>query len=180
MNSQTRSISKDEILFPSDVKQMLGADTDEIKKLCKEHKISPKRDSKTGKTFFLRNDVETLLEIKKLYDKTQVIEGNQASQNKLQVQNETKISLEAEFKGFMEKLIETQEGIVNKLSGVIDDKLDGMDEVVVELIRAKTENENLRHKLNDLLKENYNYQKQLNTFKSVGLGLYIKKTEEEL
>ena len=40
-----------------------------------------------------------------------------------------------------------------KIEKVIDTKLEGMDEVVVELIRCKTDNETLKQKIVDLNKE---------------------------
>ena len=72
-----------------------------------------------------------------------------------------------------------EENVTQSVSRVIDEKLDGMDEVVVELIRCKTENENLRQKLNQLNKENYNLKNMLNNFKSIGLGLFIKKKNDD-
>ena len=50
-----------------------------------------------------------------------------------------------------------------------------MDEVVVELIRCKTDNETLRQKIIDLNKEIYQLKNDLNTYKPVGLGFYKKK-----
>ena len=64
----------------------------------------------------------------------------------------------------------------DKISTKLDEKLDGMDEVVVELVRCKTENETLRYKINELNKEIYNLKNELSRFKSLGLGLYIKKS----
>ena len=68
--------------------------------------------------------------------------------------------------------------IDSKLSEKLDEKLDGMDEVVVELIRCKTENETLRQKINELNKENYNLKNQVNSFKKVAPGLYIKRSND--
>ena len=68
-----------------------------------------------------------------------------------------------------------EENLSNKITSVLDEKLDGMDEVVVELIRAKTENENLRHKINELNKENFYLKNNLTSYKSLGFGLYTKK-----
>ena len=50
-----------------------------------------------------------------------------------------------------------------------------MDEVVVELVRCKTENETLRYKMNELNKELYNLKNELSRYKSIGLGFYVKK-----
>lgn len=56
----------------------------------------------------------------------------------------------------------------------LDEKLDGMDEVVVELVRCKTENETLRYKMNELNKELYNLKNELARYKALGMGFYIK------
>ena len=68
-----------------------------------------------------------------------------------------------------------EDNLSRKLTSVLDEKLDGMDEVVVELIRSKTENENLRHKINELNKENFYLKNNLNSYKALGFGLYTKK-----
>ena len=72
--------------------------------------------------------------------------------------------------------------IIDKMSKLLDDalseKLDGMDEVVVELVRCKTENETLRYKMNELNKELYNLKNELSKYQSLGLGLYIKKNND--
>ena len=63
----------------------------------------------------------------------------------------------------------------DKIGKVIDEKLEGMDEVVVELIRCKTDNETLRQKIIDLNKEIYQLKNEVTCYKSVGFGLYKKK-----
>ena len=50
-----------------------------------------------------------------------------------------------------------------------------MDDVVVELIRCKTDNETLKQKIVDLNKEVYQLKNELNSYKSVGFGFYKKK-----
>jgi cell division septum initiation protein DivIVA len=50
-----------------------------------------------------------------------------------------------------------------------------MDDVVVELIRCKTDNETLKQKIVDLNKEIYQLKNEVNSYKSVGFGLYRKK-----
>ena len=49
-----------------------------------------------------------------------------------------------------------------------------MDEVVVELIRCKTENENLKNQIEELNKENYTLKKELASYRPVMFGMYIK------
>ena len=69
--------------------------------------------------------------------------------------------------------------IVDRISSVLSEKMDGLDEIVVELIRAKTENESLRQKLNELNKENFTLKSENSSFKSVGLGFYVKKASDD-
>lgn len=77
-------------------------------------------------------------------------------------------------------LSKMEDNITEKISDIIqkklDEKLDGMDEVVVELVRCKTENETLRYKMNELNKEVYNLKNELSRFKALGLGFYVKKS----
>ena len=79
-------------------------------------------------------------------------------------------------------LSKMEDSLTGKLADLIDkklgEKLDGMDEVVVELVRCKTENETLRYKMNELNKEIYNLKNELNKYKSLGLGFYVKKNND--
>jgi len=72
-----------------------------------------------------------------------------------------------------------ENNIVDRISSVLNEKMDGLDEIVVELIRAKTENESLRQKLNELNKENFTLKNENSSFKSVGLGFYVKKASDD-
>lgn len=72
-----------------------------------------------------------------------------------------------------------ENNIVDRISSVLNEKMDGLDEIVVELIRAKTENESLRQKLNELNKENFTLKSENSSFKSVGLGFYVKKAADD-
>jgi len=72
-----------------------------------------------------------------------------------------------------------ENNIVDRISSVINEKMDGLDEIVVELIRTKTENETLRQKLNELNKENFGLKSENASYKSVGLGFYVKKNTDD-
>lgn len=80
------------------------------------------------------------------------------------------------------QLVDTLKGIeksiTDRITSVLDEKLDGMDDVVMELIRVKTENETMRFKINELNKENYRLKKEVNSFKKVPFGFYAKTTSE--
>jgi cell shape-determining protein MreC len=72
-----------------------------------------------------------------------------------------------------------ENNIVDRIASVLNEKMDGLDEIVVELIRTKTENETLRQKLNELNKENFSLKSENSSYKSVGLGFYVKKNSDE-
>ena len=152
---------EEKILMPREVREILGADNDEIIKLCQKISLIPKKNT-TGQTYFSYEDVERLKTAQ-----------NKPSTSLTQVESQRVVN------SLLESLKAMEENVTQSVSRVIDEKLDGMDEVVVELIRCKTENENLRQKLNQLNKENYNLKNMLNNFKSIGLGLFIKKKNDD-
>jgi hypothetical protein len=71
-----------------------------------------------------------------------------------------------------------ENNITSSMTKLIDEKLEGMDDVVLELVRCKTENENLKNKVNELNKENFKLKNILSSFKPLFAGFYIKKEEE--
>ena len=73
-----------------------------------------------------------------------------------------------------------EDNLINKLSNLLSEKMDGFDEIIVELIRTKTENENLRQKVNELNKEVFNLKKEKAAFVPLPFGLYAKREIEEL
>lgn len=89
-------------------------------------------------------------------------------------------SSDVEMKLLLKNLVASQENVVTRLTKVLDEKLEGMDEVVVELIKCKTENEKLQQQINKLTKENYAIKSRMAAYKPVGFGLYIKKQEDEI
>ena len=154
---------KGNVLSPQEVRNILKTDNREIIHLCKKASIVPKKDKK-GQTYFSCDEVQNLKTIKESSAKSTAL----AQADSQQVVGNLLSTLES-----MEK------NITDSMSKIIDEKLDGMDEVVVELIRCKTENESLRQKLNELNKENYHLKNTAKSYKSVGLGFYIKKASDD-
>lgn len=155
------TLTSDEILSPQKVREILNTDNREIVKLCKKALIIPRKD-KRGQTYFSIDEVNALAAIK-----------NESKQELTQTNSQVVVN------NLLTSLEAMEKNMTNSLSKLIDEKLDGMDEVVVELIRCKTENETLRQKLNELNKENYNLKNKLKSYKPVGLGLYVKKSQDE-
>ena len=149
-------------LSPQEVRSILKTDNKEIVELCKRASILPKKNSK-GQTYFSYEEVKNLRKVQAM---------------------KTMPPARAEYKhpsaimNILNSLREMEDKLSSKISKVIDEKLEGMDEVVVELIRCKTDNETLRQKVIDLNKEIYQLKNELNSYKSVGLGFYKKKEKQ--
>lgn len=77
-----------------------------------------------------------------------------------------------QIKTAMDKL---ENNLVTKISDILSEKMDGFDEIIVELIRSKTENENLRQQVNTLNKQLFILKKELSAYCPLALNLYIKK-----
>ena len=206
--TELKRISRDNTFSTEDVKRILNTDTSEIKKLCKQGQISLKRDVNTDATFFLKDDVEMLKRIKALHEKgkeiaskkniqattkqstalsspikklSQTLKDDAYAQAQIQSQNNaSSVALQKEIKNLVQNLISSQDNVVKRITKVIDEKLDGMDEIVVELIRCKTENEKLRQKVDDLTKENYRIKASASAYRPVAFGLYVKDRDERL
>ena len=149
-------------LSPQEVRSILKTDNKEIVELCKRASILPKKNSK-GQTYFSYEEVKNLR-------KVQAMKG--ASMPPAEIKQPSAIM------NILNSLKEMENKLSNRISKVIDEKLEGMDEVVVELIRCKTDNETLRQKIIDLNKEIYQLKNELNSYKSVGLGFYKKKEKQ--
>jgi hypothetical protein len=74
----------------------------------------------------------------------------------------------------VEAITHSKEYILNEMSRLLDDRLAGLDEVVVELIRTKSENDALRTKINTLSKEKQELVDEVESFKPVQFGFYKK------
>ena len=173
---------------PKMVRELLNVDNERIINLCKKISLVPKKNSK-GLTYFSRDDVKILKRVQDLQNQANNIQHAKEKpimapsvQTPVALQ-QPQLVVDAKLTqaaiDTIERLNQTlsilEDNLSNKLTSVLDEKLDGMDEVVVELIRAKTENENLRHKLNELSKENFYLKNNLTSYKALGFGLYTKK-----
>lgn len=74
----------------------------------------------------------------------------------------------------VEAVSQVKEGILKDLSRLLDDKLAGLDEVVVELIRCKSENDSLKKKLSEAVQARESLEQELSRFKPVQFGFYRK------
>ncbi|MCD7780261.1 MAG: cobalamin biosynthesis protein, partial [Candidatus Gastranaerophilales bacterium] len=159
---------------PKEIREMLGIDNSQIQELCKIADIKLKKNER-GLTYFTQDDAKTLKDVSdnKMKYVTPVPSKNVIHKGTNSISNASIVSL-------VETLKSIEKSMTDKITGLLDEKLDGMDDVVMELIRVKTENETMRFKINELNKENYKLKKEINSFKKVPFGFYAKTTPDKL
>ena len=165
-----------EKITPKMVRRLLGIDNKEIADLCRQISLIPKKDT-NGQTYFSKEDVDVLKRIKRLHAASRSQESAKIVQYPIaEKKPETApVTIQRDSREVLAAMANLENKLLNKISQVIDEKLDGMDEVVVELIRCKTENESLRQKINDLNKEIYNLKTETNSYTPVGFNFYRKR-----
>ena len=167
---------REKTLSPQQVRAILNADNKEIVALCKRASIMPRKNNK-GQTYFSYDEVRHLRKLQAKKGLTAPVAVSTAAQ----VQSASVVApvIQKQSSVMMKNILVSLKDMETKLSDriakVIDEKLEGMDEVVVELIRCKTDNETLRQKIIDLNKEIYQLKNDLNSYKPIGLGLYKRK-----
>lgn len=166
------NMNSDKVLLPNDVRKLLNVDNREIVELCKRTSVTPKKDH-SGQIYF------SIDEVKKLRNaKTALTGARMEKRETLPVM--TKPNSQAVVNGLLDTLNKMETNITTSMTKLIDEKLEGMDDVVLELVRCKTENENLKNKVNDLNKENFKLKNIINSFKPLFAGFYIKKEENDI
>ncbi|MBE7704109.1 MAG: hypothetical protein E7Z89_08705 [Cyanobacteria bacterium SIG28] len=164
--------NSEKILLPNDVRKLLNIDNREIVELCKKTSVSPRKDSK-GQIYFSVDEVRRLKNAK-----SSIIAEMNEKKSALSVVS--KPSSQMVVNNLLETLNKMENNITESMTKIIDEKLEGMDDVVLELVRCKTENENLKNKVNELNKENFKLKNILNSFKPLMCGFYVKKEEENI
>lgn len=157
---------KGKTLSPQEVRSILKTDNKEIVELCKRASILPKKNSK-GQTYFSYEEVKNLRKVQAMKGVTKPLARTERTEAK-----------PSAMLSILSSLKEMENKLSSKIAKVIDEKLEGMDEVVVELIRCKTDNETLRQKIIDLNKEIYQLKNDLHAYKPVGLGFYKKREKQ--
>lgn len=154
-------------LTPQEVRTILKTDNKEIVELCKKASIRPRKNEK-GYTYFSYDEVKNLRKVQAQVNGATNPISSKSSALAVSSSNPA-------VKSILTSLQELENKLGERIAKVIDEKLEGMDDVVVELIRCKTDNETLKQKIVDLNKEIYQLKNELNSYKPVGLGFYKKK-----
>jgi len=158
---------KERTLTPQEVRSILRTDNKEIVELCKKASIRPRKNAK-GHTYFSYDEVRNLRRVQESMNRTA---SNPIGSQVPAVSGSSSIAV----KSILASLQSLEDKLSSRIAKVIDEKLEGMDDVVVELIRCKTDNETLKQKIVDLNKEVYQLKNEVNSYRSVGFGLYKKK-----
>ena len=164
--------NSDKVLLPNDVRRLLNVDNREIVELCKKTSVNPKKDSK-GQIYFSVDEVRKLKNAK-----NSIV--SEMNEKKSALSLISKPNSQMVVNNLLDTLNKMESNITESMTKIIDEKLEGMDYVVLELVRCKTENENLKNKVNELNKENFKLKNILNSFKPLMCGFYIKKEEENI
>ena len=120
----------------------------------------PRKNNK-GQTYFSYDEVKNLRKVQ--------------AQKNVVTNPIAEVKQVSAVRSILNSLQDMEKNLNETISRVIDEKLEGMDEVVVELIRCKTDNETLRQKIITLNKEIYQLKNDLSAYRPVGLGLYRRK-----
>ena len=74
----------------------------------------------------------------------------------------------------IETMSQAKEGILHDLSTLLDEKLAGLDEVVVELIRCKSELDQMKNKVKQLSDDKQVLEAELGSYRPMQFGFYRK------
>lgn len=163
--------------------------------------LTQKRDERTGKLVFHHRDVELLKRAvemtqagEDLHDVAQRLSGSALntpqpeflqrpvqqhspstnSANLPYLSSPSSLSGRDNLAVMVETVSQVKEGILKDLSRLLDDKLSGLDEVVVELIRCKSENDSLKKRLEEAQRGRESLERELASFRPVQFGFYKK------
>lgn len=146
-------------LSPSEVREILNADNEEIINLCKRASIIPRRDDR-GLTYFSYNEVKHLQQVKQMKNSLVRISPNEV--------------VDKIMKSFGDMEEKISNNIMDTLDKKIDDRLQGVEDMASELVKVQAENEKLKNKILELNKENIHMKMELDKFEKIAFGLYRK------
>lgn len=202
-----QKLQNEEKINVEELEAVLNSDIEEVVSLCKKACLKPKTDS-MGNAYFTKKDVSVLKKMKELYmqtrelqkEKEEVVststieEANPQEQlnnpekkvnflmkakNRIKT-SQTPLVMSAASAQLQNRLETFEKSIMDKMSALLSEKMDGFDEIIVELIRSKTENENLRQQVNTLNKQVFILKGELASFKPLAFGFYSKNEKNDL
>ncbi len=201
-----KKMQAEEKVNVEELEVLLQSDIEEVVSLCKKACLKPKTDT-MGNAYFTRQDVDILKKMKELYSQAQsaqkeevILESTlekadepteldnankkinflQKAKTRMKQEVITPINSYHPIVQLNDKIEKLENSLISKMSDILSEKMDGFDEIIVELIRAKTENENLRQQVNNLNKQVFVLKNELASFNPLAFGFYTKKETDEL
>ncbi len=184
------------------VMELLGLDERELMTFVQVLSLAPRKDEKTGRMIFTHRDIELLKkanEMRKQGEDLNSIARQLGSKPSAPLPPQAQrlgestpayiapsgvsqatrpsaasLSSKDNITTLVEAVSQVKEGILKDLSRLLDDKLSGLDEVVVELIRCKSENDSLKKRLDEAVRARETLEYELSRFKPVQFGFYKK------
>lgn len=152
---------KETTLSPQEVREILNSDNKEIIRLCKLAAITPRQNSK-GYTYFSYDEVKRLKILRE--------ECKQAFINSKHFK--TFEMIKSAFYELAENLSESDLEFMNKKFRTIEGFFEDFEKI-------KSENETLKLKVARISKENCYLKDQIEEYKPLGLGVYIKAKKRD-
>ena len=187
MNASTFSTTQSYPYATPYVCQLFQIQETTLKNLSQVLKLTPQLDSTSQQLHFAQADLDVLKRAIELHRQgkplSEIVQLLTVTSTALQVTptyslNETSasdaVATDNGISSVVEAITHSKEYILTEMSRLLDDRLAGLDEVVVELIRTKSENDALRTKINTLSKEKQQLVDEVESFKPVQFGFYKK------
>lgn len=181
-------------ILPKTVRALLNINNDEILHLCKEGDV-PLRQNAKGLTYFTTEDVKTLKKLQEIQAKTKsepVIQLKNSLKKLPAKRHDAKSQLPekssnaetvALLKQISAAVTSIESGVYNKFSVLLEEKLEeklgGIDEVIMDLVRSKAEAEQMRKDMAEKDKEIYALKNELSSFRQIIGSIYIKQELED-
>jgi len=145
--------------------------------LCQSLGIQPHEDERTGKMFFGIQDIERIRESteKGSNGGLQTFTKTTPAKSYASVATSSGNLSRTDLSMMVESMISAKEEILKDLSMLLDDRLAGLDDVVVELIRSKSENDTLREELKRAQEASTHAKSELAKFRPAAFGFYRKE-----
>lgn len=188
-------------ILPKTVRDILKVDNDEIIRLCKCGKVPLKKNDK-GLTYFTTDDVKTLKRLQDLQnqaanreektiqhkDGLKKLSSKESEKQLIPIEQKRADETLALLKQITGAVKNIENGVYDKFANLLDEKLEskleeklgGIDAVIMDLVRCKTEAEDMRKKLAKNDKEIFALKNELSRYKKIAGNLYIKKQEEKM
>jgi hypothetical protein len=175
------------------IARILSQSETEILALCQSCQLSPKVDEATQQAFLSHRQLEALkveLTSRQALAEETDPEKNQAEQSSpdspktldFSLPTHTSSSklrkshhpLKPELSQVIDAVGNVKESILKELAYILDDHLAGIDDVVIELIRSRSEVEALKNTLAESEQDRLKLQQEVAQFKPAAFGFYRK------